>query len=71
MTKRGGKNVGGRPAGQMTHNRRKVLREMAAAAERGERISLAELARRCGLYDRQKALRTLRDIQRYGLGAVE
>lgn len=61
----------GRPTGQMTHNRRAILREMAEASERGERISLAELARRCGLHDYRKARRTLDDIRRYGLAAVE
>lgn len=67
---RGGKGKG-RPAGRMTHNRRAVLREIAEASARGEQIALAELARRCGLHNYQKARRTLRDIRRYGLEAVE
>lgn len=61
----------GRPAGKMTHNRRAILRELAMASERGERVSLAELARRCGLYDYREARQTLADIRRYGLAAVE
>lgn len=36
----------GRPTGQMTHNRKRVLAEITAAAARGETISLARLARR-------------------------
>lgn len=69
MTRSGGRRRG-RPAGQMTHSRRAVLREMAIAAEHGERITMAELARRCGLFDYRIARRALRDIERYGLEAV-
>lgn len=52
----------GRPAGQMTHRRRQVLAEYQAMAARGERVRLAELARRCGLYDYRDARRILNDL---------
>lgn len=57
----------GRPKGQMTRHRKAILHEIAAACERGEHISLAELARRTGMYDYRDARRVLQEIQRYGL----
>ena len=58
----------GRPKGSMvmTHNRRRILAEMAEASARGERISLAELARRTGLDSYRDARRTIKDIKRMG-----
>lgn len=56
----------GRPAGLMTHRRRQVLAEYADAAARGERISWAELARRCGLHSYNDARRVIRDLERMG-----
>lgn len=50
----------------MTHHRRAILREIAAAHARGETIRLAELARRCGLHSYRDAKRVLREIERYG-----
>lgn len=56
----------GRPTGQMTTHRRAILREYAEAAQRGERISWAELARRCGLHSYNDARRIVRDLERIG-----
>lgn len=60
-------NRRGRPAGLMTHNRRRVLEEVSEALARGERITLSALARKCGLYSRNEARRTLRDLRRFGM----
>jgi len=57
----------GRPAGQMTHRRRQVLSEYRAMAERGERIRLAELARRCGIADYRNAKRIMREMRELAL----
>lgn len=56
----------GRPSGQMTHRRRQVLSEYATAAQNGERISWAELARRTGLHSYNDARRIIRDLQQLG-----
>jgi hypothetical protein len=56
----------GRPAGQMTHRRRQVLEALTQAACEGERITLARLARRCGLYDYRHARRVVGDLRRIG-----
>lgn len=52
--------------GQMTERRRQVLTAMTQAAERGERVSLASLARRCGLYDYREARRIVADLRKLG-----
>src|SRR3546814_4372844 len=39
-----------RPPHRMTHRRRQVLAEIADAVANGEHITLASLARRCGLH---------------------
>lgn len=59
----------GRPAGvmYMTRRRRQVLDEYATASMNGERISLAELARRCGLHDYNSARRIIRDLEKMGV----
>ena len=54
----------GRPSGQMTHRRRQVLGEIIRAAHRGERLSLASVARRCGLYDYREARRIVADLRK-------
>lgn len=56
----------GRPAGKMTHRRRLVLERYSEAANAGERISLARMARECGLNSYRDARRTLQDLQRIG-----
>lgn len=56
----------GRPANQMTHRRQQVLERYQAAAHDGERISLARMARECGIADYRNARRTLRDLKRMG-----
>lgn len=56
----------GRPAGQMTHRRQQILAEYADAAARGDRLSLAQLARRCGLHDYRDARRIVTDLKRLG-----
>jgi len=56
----------GRPAGLMTHRRQQVLEEIADAVAHGESITLARLARRCGLYDYRNARRIMRDLKEMG-----
>ena len=56
----------GRPTGQMTHRRRQVLNEMTVAVSKGEPITLARLARRCGLYDYREARRIVADLRKLG-----
>ena len=56
----------GRPAGQMTHRRQQVLAEIADAVAQGERVTLASLARRCGLHDYRNARRIMSDLKRIG-----
>lgn len=56
----------GRPSGTMTHRRQQVLESYADAAANGERISWAELARRCGLHGYSDARRIIRDLERIG-----
>lgn len=56
----------GRPAGRMTHRRTQVLERYVDAAADGQRISLARLARECGLYDYREARRVVRDLRKYG-----
>lgn len=53
-----------RPANRMTYRRRQVLDEIMDAAAHGENITLARLARRCGLYDYRHARRIKRDLER-------
>lgn len=55
-----------RPAGAMTRRRQQVLAHHQEAAMRGERISLARLARTCGLYDYRDAKRILNDLRKIG-----
>jgi predicted DNA-binding transcriptional regulator YafY len=50
----------------MTRRRLDVLHEYSQAIEAGERISLAELARRCGLWSYRDARRMLDDLKRMG-----
>src|SRR3546814_5257472 len=47
-----------RPPHRMTHRRRQVLAEIADAVANGEHITLASLARRCGLHSYNVAFRT-------------
>lgn len=56
----------GRPAWRMTHRRQQVMTEIAAAALLGEQISLAHLARACGLYDYREARRIVADLRKMG-----
>jgi hypothetical protein len=56
----------GRPPLQMTRRRLDVLHEYSQAIEAGERISLAELARRCGLWSYRDARRIRDDLRRMG-----
>jgi len=53
----------GRPALRMTHRRQQVLAVYADRAVQGERISLAEVARRCGLYDYRDVRRIVGDLR--------
>ena len=56
----------GRPAHQMTHRRQQVLQVLADQAVEGRRVSWAEIARRCGLYDYRDARRIARDLNQMG-----
>lgn len=57
----------GRPPFTMTHRRRQILNEIAQAVSRGERVTLASLARRCGLHDYRNARRVMKDLQQMGM----
>ncbi len=56
----------GRKPNQMTHRRRQVLDEIADCTAHGDHITLASLARRCGLYDYRDARRVMTDLRRMG-----
>ncbi len=56
----------GRPAGVMTHRRQQVLSEIADAVAQGEHVTLASLARRCGLHSYNDARRIMSDLKRLG-----
>lgn len=53
----------GRPKLVMTMRRKQVLEQLARS---GGRISLAEVARRCGLFGGSDARRIVRDLQKMG-----
>ena len=57
----------GRPTGQMTHRRQQVMGEIADAIAQGQSITLASLARRCGLYDYRHARRVMGDLKKMGI----
>lgn len=57
----------GRPAGQMTFRRQQVLERYVDLVQSGERISVAQLSRECGLYDYRDARRILGDLERLEL----
>jgi len=50
----------------MTTRRRQVLAEIIDAAVRGEPVTLASVARRCGLYDYREARRIVADLRKLG-----
>jgi hypothetical protein len=50
----------------MTRRRRQILLELTDCAANGERVTLGQLVRRCGLYDRSSAKRILRDLKKMG-----
>lgn len=56
----------GRPPGQMTHRRKQALAAITKSVANGERVTLASLARRCGLYDYRDARRIMADLKRIG-----
>lgn len=53
----------GRPKNAITARRKQVLDELCVAAAEGRRVTLSELARRCGLYDYRHARRIKRDLE--------
>jgi hypothetical protein len=59
-------NMRGRPKLQMTHRRAQVLGCLSERAKAGERITLGELVRSCGLYDNSAAKRSMRDLRKMG-----
>jgi hypothetical protein len=50
----------------MTHRRKQVLEEIADAVAQGENVTLARLARRCGLYSYNDARRIMNDLRQIG-----
>jgi hypothetical protein len=56
----------GRPKLQMTKRRKQVLAQLELRAAAGERITLGELVRSCGLYDRSSVKRILKDLRLMG-----
>jgi hypothetical protein len=56
----------GRPKLVMTHRRQQVLQDMVDCAAQGQRVTLASLARRCGLYDYRHARRIVNDLKNMG-----
>jgi hypothetical protein len=56
----------GRPKLTMTKRRKQVLAQLEKRAVTGERITLGELVRSCGLYDRSSAKRILSDLRLMG-----
>jgi hypothetical protein len=50
----------------MTHRRQRVLETYIDAAVNGERISLARMARECGLNSYRDVRRTIRDLRELG-----
>ncbi|MFA6031828.1 MAG: hypothetical protein WC889_02875 [Myxococcota bacterium] len=50
----------------MTQRRQQVLAAYVDRVANGERVSLAELARRCGLYDYREARRVVADLRQLG-----
>jgi alkylated DNA nucleotide flippase Atl1 len=59
----------GRPTGQMTHRRRQVLRCLIMAKAEGQRVTYAEIARRCGLCDYREARRVVADMRKIARGS--
>lgn len=58
----------GRPRLQMTKRRQQVLgvlRDLAGSDE-GKTLTMGQLVKICGLYDKSSARRILRDLQRMG-----
>lgn len=53
----------GRPAYTMTTRRLQVLEHLSLLSASGEEVTLARLARRCGLYDYRAARRVLNDLR--------
>lgn len=50
----------------MTHRRQQVLAQIADAIAGGQTVTLASLARRCGLYDYRDARRVMADLRKMG-----
>lgn len=61
-------NNRGRPAGRMTVRRRQAFDAITEAAANGEKITLARLARKIGVYSYRDARRIVDDLRK--LGAV-
>ena len=56
----------GRPKWVMTTRRKQVLAELESKALSGAQVTMAELARRCGLYDYRHARRIVKDLKIMG-----
>lgn len=59
----------GRPAYQMTPVRQRVYSELQRCVSNSERLTMAELARRCRLHDYRDARRVVTDLKAMGLVA--
>ena len=56
----------GRPPLAMTPRRCQMIDELNRLIDDGERVTMAELAKRCGLYDYRDARRIIRDLRKIG-----
>lgn len=63
------RDVRGRPKLTMTPLRAEVYAELTRCVSSGQRLTLAELARRCRLYDYRDARRVVEDLKKMGLAA--
>lgn len=57
----------GRPAGQLTPNRRRVLGYMLGREADGEPVIIGQGMRECGIADRTVWRRTVKDLRNMGL----
>lgn len=58
----------GRKPLTMTKRRRQVLEEIRKAHAEGQTVTLARIARRCGLYDYRDARRIVEDLKKMKRG---
>lgn len=59
--------IRGRPRGQLTIAKRKVLAFVLVKQARGERYTLGQVSRACGFNDRSNANKVLKVLRQMGL----